>query len=109
DLPGATRTERLLARPLEGADSRPTVVASFPHGPSWPTPRATGERDRRVRRLAATAIAVAGVLDLTSAVTPPVKQRLHDVLKLVPLAVPQTAAALTAVAGLGLILLARGV
>jgi len=62
-----------------------------------------------VRRTAATIIALAGVLDLASAVTPPLAARLHDLLGLVPLAVPQAAAALVALAGVALLALARGI
>jgi lysylphosphatidylglycerol synthetase-like protein (DUF2156 family) len=64
---------------------------------------------RRTRRTAALAIALAGMLDLASAVTPPLRNRLQDLLLLVPLAVPQVATALVALSGLALLLLSRGI
>jgi lysylphosphatidylglycerol synthetase-like protein (DUF2156 family) len=116
DAPGATLLERLaggrepVAVPDRGARSRgPNVVATWPGGPSWPVVEAPLRRVNRVRRRAATAIAVAGLLDLLSGFTPPFQDRLAVLLKLVPLAVPQAATALVAAAGLGLIALARGV
>jgi lysylphosphatidylglycerol synthetase-like protein (DUF2156 family) len=63
----------------------------------------------RVRRRAATLIAAAGVLNVASAITPPLEDRLQGLVRLVPLAVPQVATALVALAGLGLLTLARGV
>jgi lysylphosphatidylglycerol synthetase-like protein (DUF2156 family) len=110
--PGATTLERLAARRrprAAGADGRPAVVASAPPGPSWPPRVDVASRIRRSRRIAATAIAAAGAVDLASALTPPLAGRLHTVDELLPLAVPQAAAALVALAGLGLFLMARGV
>jgi lysylphosphatidylglycerol synthetase-like protein (DUF2156 family) len=66
-------------------------------------------RLRRSRRLAAAAIALAGLLDLASALTPPLRDRLHAELLVVPLAVPQVATSLVALAGIALLVLARGV
>ncbi len=129
DLPGATVIERLLTRRGETAraggwdaggrqrrereaaadQSQPTVVATFPHGSPWPVPVAIDRRVRRVRRWAAGLVATAGVLSLISALLAPMRQRLSDVLQLVPLAVPQAANALVALAGLGLLVLARSV
>src|SRR5205085_8396441 len=56
-----------------------------------------------------TLIALAGILNLASAITPPLEDRLSAVLSLVPLAVPQTATLLVTLSGLGLLALARGV
>ena len=109
EQPGATRLERVVARRCRVVDPRPSVVAALPPGPSWP-PRVDGAaRLRRSRRVGAAAIAAAGLLNLASALTPPLGDRLHAVDALLPLAVPQAAAALVALAGLGLLLMARGV
>jgi lysylphosphatidylglycerol synthetase-like protein (DUF2156 family) len=62
-----------------------------------------------VRRWAAASIAVAGVVDVLSAVTPPLRGRLHLVLQLLPYVASQTAGALVALVGIGLLALARGV
>ena len=106
---GGSRLERLAARKPLPVPPGPEVVAAFPQGPSWPPLVDPAPGMRRVRRTAATVIALAGVLDLGSAVTPPLAARLHDVLGLVPLAVPQAAAALVALAGVALLALARGI
>jgi lysylphosphatidylglycerol synthetase-like protein (DUF2156 family) len=66
-------------------------------------------RTRRTRRIAAATLAIAGVLDLVSALTPPMRDRLHLLLQIVPLAVPQAAASLVALIGVALLVLARGV
>ena len=72
-------------------------------------PRPTPVDLRQARRRAAALLALAGLLDLASGLTPPVGQRLHLLVSLVPLAVPQVAASLVVVAGLSLLLLSRGV
>jgi len=108
----ATLLERLAARRHRSHDTHPTVVAALPHGSSWPPPPDLGmvrRRSRRVRRWAALAIALAGVVDLLSAVTPPLRGRLHLVLQILPLAATQAAGAVVALAGIGLLALARGV
>ena len=64
---------------------------------------------RRSRRLAAAAIGFVGLVNVLSALTPPLRGRLLALLDLVPLRVPQTAAALVALAGVALLLLARGI
>jgi lysylphosphatidylglycerol synthetase-like protein (DUF2156 family) len=114
DLAAGTTLERLVSKRPPAVDSRPTVVASLPPGPnqldpSWPPRVEDGARLRRARRIGATAIAAAGVLDLASALTPPIGDRLRFLGGMVPLAVPEVAAALVVLAGLGLLLMARGV
>lgn len=112
ELPGATLLERMAARDRKVHDTHPLVVAAYPHGASWPPAPDLGavrNRSRRVRRWAAGAIAVAGVIDVLSAVTPPVRGRLHLVLELLPYVASQTAGALVALIGIGLLALARGV
>jgi lysylphosphatidylglycerol synthetase-like protein (DUF2156 family) len=123
DLPGATVLERLAARrrgrgrvATAAGSARPAVVAALSCGTpageqvrSWPPVADPALHHRRVRRAAATAIGAAGLLDVASALTPPLRARLHVVVGIVPLAVPQAAAALVALAGLSLLALARGV
>lgn len=108
DLPGASVWARVVGRHGQQPD-RPTRVAVFPGEESWPEAEAAMERPNRVRRRAAALIALAGALDLLSAITPPLEQRLRGLLDLVPLAVPQVATALVTAAGLALLALARGV
>lgn len=112
ELPGATLLERMAARDRKVHDTHPEVVAAYPHGASWPPAPDLGavrRRSRRVRRWAAGAIALAGVIDVLTAVTPPLRGRLHLVLELLPYVASQTAGALVALVGIGLLALARGV
>lgn len=109
DLPDGTVLERLMAKREREVDAHPTVVASYPHGVSWPEPVDAVSALRRTRRIAASVIAIAGALDLASAFYPPYATRLEAITRLVPLAVPRAATALVALAGLALLLVARGV
>jgi lysylphosphatidylglycerol synthetase-like protein (DUF2156 family) len=118
DLPSSTTTERLATgyRVVKGykaaADLHPSMVASWPHGASWPpAPDVAADRVRvrRIRRLAAGAIFAAGLVDLLVAVSRPVASHLHLVREYLPLGVVQAAGALVALAGIGLMMLARGI
>ncbi|MHB1536302.1 MAG: phosphatidylglycerol lysyltransferase domain-containing protein, partial [Acidimicrobiales bacterium] len=113
DLPGATVVERLVARrrPSDTAtkELRPAVVASFPQGQTWPPVDSPDRGRRRVRRLAASFVAVAGFVSLVSTFSEPVRDRLHAIRQVVPIAVPETAAALVALGAVGLLVLARGI
>ncbi len=112
DAGPATLLERLAGRRGQAQDSHPVVVAAHPQGSSWPPApdlSVMRRRSRRVRRWASLAIALAGVVDLLSAVTPPLRGRLHLVLQVLPLAATQAAGAIVALAGIGLLALARGV
>ncbi|HET6873151.1 MAG TPA: phosphatidylglycerol lysyltransferase domain-containing protein [Acidimicrobiales bacterium] len=112
DLPGASMAERIFARRVVAGQSgelRPAVVATFPQGEAWPRPPSAERHDRMVRRLAAAMLVVVGFLSLVSAVSDPVSDRLHLLRDLFPMAVPETAAAVTAFFGVALIVLARGV
>ena len=112
DLPGATLVERAVAsRPVSATSGElhADVVASWPQGKDWPVVTTVEVTDRRVRRLAALAVAVVGFLSLLSALAEPLRGRLNVLRELFPLAIPETAASLTALGGIGLMVLARGV
>jgi lysylphosphatidylglycerol synthetase-like protein (DUF2156 family) len=113
DLAGATAIERLVAhrRPddLPTRDLRPEVVATFPQGASWPPVLSAETGRRRVRRLAALFVGLAGFISLVSALSEPWRDRLNDLRDVVPLAVPETAASLTALLAVFLLMLARGI
>ncbi|MGE3622148.1 MAG: bifunctional lysylphosphatidylglycerol flippase/synthetase MprF [Acidimicrobiia bacterium] len=106
DAAGVTLLERLASRRRPSMPTR--VVGQWP-GDSWPARVPALLHRTRVRRRASAAILVAGLLDLVSAFTPPLEDRLSVLLRLVPLAVPQVASALVAVGGFGLLALAWGV
>ncbi len=106
----ATVLERFAAGRLPRASAAPTVVASFPGGLVWPRVSDPARSLRRVRRLTAAGIALLGLTDLVSAVVPPqVRGRLHPLLGYIPLGVSEAAGALVALAGVGLLAVARGV
>ena len=66
-------------------------------------------RVRRIRRIAAVSLFVAGAIDLLSAVTAPLRTHLHLIAQYLPIAVVQAAGALVAIAGIGMIMLSRGI
>lgn len=108
--PSSTLLERLCSRDAPGSDiTDTTVVAAWPLGEGFPDHPVQGTQRRRARRIGALAIALAGVLDVLSAVTPPLRNRLHALEKYVPLAVTQTAAVVVVLSGLMLLLIARGI
>ena len=118
DLPTSTALERaatgyaVVKGHKAAADLHPAMVASWPRGASWPPAPAVAAdrvRVRRVRRLGAAAIFLAGLLDLLVAVSRPAAGRLHLIHEYLPLGVAQAAGALVALAGIGLMMLARGV
>src|SRR3954469_21064098 len=74
-----------------------------------PYAQAVIAKARRSRRLAAGAIAIAGFVNILSGLTPPIHGRLGQLMQIVPLQVPETAAAMVSLLGLGLVLLARGI
>lgn len=112
DTGPATVMERAAARLRRRHDTFPAVVAAHPQGSSWPPAPDLGvlrRRSRRVRRWVSLAIALAGLTDLLSALTPPLRSRLHVVLQVLPLAATQAAGAVVALSGIGLLALARGI
>jgi lysylphosphatidylglycerol synthetase-like protein (DUF2156 family) len=118
DLPMATMGERLVTSDIviKGralvADVHAEMAAGWPAGASWPpAPEVAADRIRvrRIRRLAAVSLFVAGAIDLLSSVTTPLRMHLHLIAAYLPIAVVQAAGALTALAGIGMIMLSRGI
>jgi lysylphosphatidylglycerol synthetase-like protein (DUF2156 family) len=109
DLPERTLLERMASRERMRACWPPAEVAEHPGIVTWPSAGDATALRRRTRRIGAAAIAFAGVLNLASAVTVPVASRLAALGRFAPIEVPQVAAALVAICGIGLLLLARGV
>jgi lysylphosphatidylglycerol synthetase-like protein (DUF2156 family) len=118
DLPMATLGERLVtsATVVKGrskaADVHPELAAAWPSGASWPpAPEVAADhiRVRRVRRLAAVALFVTGVIELLSSFTAPLRAHLHLIAQYLPIVVVQAAGALGAMAGIGMIMLSRGI
>jgi lysylphosphatidylglycerol synthetase-like protein (DUF2156 family) len=109
DLPEQTFFERLATRRRTRAHWPPIEVAEHPGTVTWPSAGDATARRRRTRRIAAAAIAFAGVMSLVSAVTEPIASRLHALANFAPIEVPEAAGALVAIAGAGLLFLARGI
>ncbi len=89
-----------------------TTVGSWPTGNPFPvTVERLNEqrRQRTVRRWASGLLFLDGLVNVIVTATPPLRSRLHDVQSIFPLGVAQSAAALTAVAGIAMIMLARGI
>jgi lysylphosphatidylglycerol synthetase-like protein (DUF2156 family) len=118
DLPLATLGERLLTHDVivkgrtKAADLHPELVAGWPSGASWPpAPGVAADRIRvrRIRRMAAVSLFVAGAIDLFAAVTAPLRAHLHLFAQYLPISVTEAAGALVAIAGIGMIMLSRGI
>ncbi len=118
DLPLSTMGERLLTHDViikgrtKAADLHPELVAGWPNGASWPpAPEVAADhiRVRRIRRMAAALLFVAGAIDLFSAVTAPLRANLHFFAQYLPVEVTEAAGALVAIAGIGMIMLSRGI
>jgi len=118
DLPMSTMGERLVTADsvikgrTKAAEVHAELVAGWPTGASWPpAPEVAADRIRvrRIRRLAAVSLFVAGTIDLLSAVTAPLRTHLHLIAQYLPVALVQAAGALVAIAGIGMIMLSRGI
>ena len=109
-----TVLERLVARgPRQpGLPDSDEVVGTWPNGQPFPAnPRRLidGRRQRSVRRWASGLLFLDGLINVISTTAPPLRNRLHEVLTYLPLGVAQSAAVVAAIAGIALIMLARGI
>jgi lysylphosphatidylglycerol synthetase-like protein (DUF2156 family) len=117
---GETRRVRakLLERLVAGTYAQPAPPATTATIGSWPTgnpfpvtvERLTEQRRQRtVRRWASGLLFLDGFINVIVTASPPLRSRLHAVQAILPLGVAQSAAAFTAVAGIAMIMMARGV
>ncbi len=109
-----TLLERLVADSnVQPAPSTLTsTVGSWPTGNPFPVTieRLRDQRHQRtIRRWASGLLFLDGLVNLVVTASPPLRSRLQSVLTYLPLGVAKSAAALTAVAGIALIMTARGV
>jgi lysylphosphatidylglycerol synthetase-like protein (DUF2156 family) len=109
DLPESTLLERMATRERLHPAWPPVEVAEHPGTVTWPSAGDVQAQRRRTRRMGAAAIAFVGVLNIVSAVTLPIASRLRALNRFTPIEVPAAAAALVAMCGVGLLLLALGV
>ncbi len=108
-----TLLERMVAgSPLQpGPSDLTTTIGSWPSGDPFPlnVDRLRSQRHQRtVRRWTSGLIFLVGLVNVVVTASPPLRSRLHTVLTILPLGVAQSAAAITAVAGIGMIMMARG-
>ena len=109
-----TLLERLVANSYvqPGLTTETTTIGSWPAGNPFPvTVERLNEqrRQRAVRRLASGLIFIDGLINIIVTASPPLRSRLHAVLSILPVGVAQSAAVLTSVAGITMIMMARGV
>jgi lysylphosphatidylglycerol synthetase-like protein (DUF2156 family) len=111
------RRGTVLESLIAGASTQPspssvtTTVASWPGGSPFPVnvERLRDQhRQRVIRRWAGGLIFFDGLLNVAVTTVRPLRSHLHLVLSVLPLEVAKSAAALTAVAGVAMIMLARG-
>jgi lysyl-tRNA synthetase class 2 len=111
------RQTTLLERLVAGSSQQPspanatTTVASWPMGNPFPLSvdrLRVQRRQRTVRRWTSGLIFLVGIINVGVSVSLPLHSRLHHVLTMLPLGVAQSADAVTAVAGIGMIMMARG-
>ncbi|MGA7835820.1 MAG: phosphatidylglycerol lysyltransferase domain-containing protein [Acidimicrobiales bacterium] len=105
--------ERLLGGPSvqPGPTSATTTLGSWPSGKPFPLNVERLEEQRRqrtIRRWSAGLIFLDGLLNVAVTTVRPLRSHLHLALSMLPLDVAKGAAALTAVAGIVMIMLARG-
>jgi lysylphosphatidylglycerol synthetase-like protein (DUF2156 family) len=117
---GETNRRRgtLLERLVADANVQPapstltSTVGSWPTGNPFPVTieRLRDQRHQRtIRRWASGLLFLDGLVNVVVTASPPLRSRLASVLTYLPLGVAKSAAALTAVAGIALIMTARGV
>jgi lysylphosphatidylglycerol synthetase-like protein (DUF2156 family) len=111
------RRNTFLERLFGGASAQPspakdtTTVGSWPTGQPFPVAAERLQdqrRQRAIRRWASGLIFADGLINVAITTLKPLRSHLHLVLSVLPLEVAQSAAALTAVAGIAMIMLARG-
>ncbi len=107
----------LLERILRGTNVQPspaettTIIGSWPSGQPFPVAldRLLSQRmHRAIRRLASGLLFSVGLLNVAVTASAPLHDKLHAVLSVLPLGVAQSAAAVTGIAGVAMIMTARG-
>ena len=109
---------RLLERLVADSNVQPapprdtSIVGSWPTGDPFPVTierLRDQRRQRTVRRWASGLLFAGGLINVVVTASPPLHRRLHTVLTVLPIGAAESAAALTAVAGVAMIMTARGI
>ena len=112
------KRERLLERIVATTYAQPAPSGATSTVGSWPTGNPfpgtlerlkEQRRQRTVRRTASGLLFLDGLVNVIVTASPPLRNRLHEVQTIFPLGVAQSAAAFTAVAGIAMIMMARGI
>lgn len=96
---------------LPSPPESPGLLGNWPSGSPWPLSplrRDSLARERRARRLVSGGVFAVALINVIFALIPPSRHRLQHLLHVLPLGVAQAATAGTAVTGIGLIMMARG-
>ncbi len=114
DVPSGTWLERLVMRGAvqPGLPDSDEIVGTWPDGqpfPANPTRLLDGRRQRSIRRWASGLLFLDGLITIISTTSPPLRSHLRVVLNYLPLGVAQSAAVVAAIAGVAMIMLARGI
>jgi lysylphosphatidylglycerol synthetase-like protein (DUF2156 family) len=98
--------QRLTCRaPRVAVPVRPATVATLTEGQTWP-PEHLADATRWPRRIGAAGLALVGVVNVLSVLTPPVRARFALLHHAFPFAIPELAATTVAASGVALCLLA---
>ena len=106
-----------LERIVRGTNVQPSpsdmtsLIGSWPSGQPFPVGLERlrfQRRQRTIRRLASGLMFIVGFLNVAVTASAPLHNKLHAVLSVLPLGVAQSAAALTGIAGVAMIMTARG-
>lgn len=105
----STLIERIVLSEKKSQDVPFGQIASFPDGNEYREDRLVELAQIFHRRIASAAIFLVGTLNLASALTPPIRARLHIVEEFVPISVSRTADAIVAMGSIGLLFLAGSI
>ena len=113
-IPRGTLLERLVSGSarLPGLSQETLVVGAWPSANPWPIQPETTTDQRRettIRRLASYLLMLTGFFDILIGLRPPLRGHLNSVLTFLPLGLDQSVGAVTAIGGVALVMLARGV
>ncbi len=101
-------TERIVTIGFRDHTSGLRILAYYPGGENYAREEERGLNFNRPRRIAAAAVFFIGLINLISALTPPLRSRLALLTEFLPIAVSETANALTAMEAVGLLALSSG-
>ena len=103
-----SRTERLVTIGCHDKTSGLRILASYPGGDDYQHTDDRASKFSRPRRIAGAAVFIVGFLNLISALTPPLRSHLHLITEFLPVVIPETANALSAMEAVGLLALSSG-